>query len=159
MSIELDLKRFVTTIEKQLGKTVSRTEMKKIGQYTQALIVARTRAGYGVETSTKGISRRFKLPPFSASYIDYRIRNNRKLSRFASLTKPNNTFSGNMLNDFKVTSVSDKSFVIGFRSKESQKKAEYLAEMGRNFVGLTKKDFDLMVDFYVKNILNRIIKD
>lgn len=155
MTIQKDLRNLVRQFEKQAKKSVDRSAMRRLANFVLNLVKDRTRAGFGVKPSTReGGGRRFRLPPFSDSYIDQRLRQARRISRFGFISRPNNTFTGRMLSDLRVNAVSKGSFSLGFRSRESKRKAEFLAEMSREFMNLSAREVRLITDFYRKRILN-----
>lgn len=157
MTVKIDLKKFLKKLEKGLRRSVDRSEMRRLALRGLNLIKARTRAGFGVNLNQGFLGSRFKLPPLSEEYIEQRVRRSSELSRFAFIDRPTNTFTGKMLSDFRVTSTSKGGFSLGFRTKDSRQKAEFLAKMGRNYIGFTKREFNLMIRFFEKEILNKNI--
>ena len=146
-------------INKRLSKTTDRKNLREFANVLNRIIKDRTRAGFGVKPPRKADSggRRFKLPPFSDAYIEQRVRNARKLSKFASISRPNNTFTGQMLSDLRVNNISKDSFSIGFRSRKSRLKAEFLEIMGREFMHLSKKEIQILVKSYEKTLRRKTL--
>lgn len=152
MSVKAQLNKFFKKIEKELKKDFSKRGIQEAALFIVRLVRERTRQGFGVRQDRSGRpGRRFRLPDFSESYIEQRERFPR-LSPFAFIDSPNNTLTGKMLSDKKVSGVRKDGFSIGFKSRQSRLKAEYLAEMGREFLNLSQSEFDLLVDFFRKRV-------
>ena len=154
MSIESQLKKRLSKVQANLQKANSKNNLKKLASLVVNLVKERTRSGYGVkaERSPDTPGARFRLPKLSDSYIEHRIRNSRKLSRYASISRANNTFTGQMLSSLRVQSVGKNSFSIGFRDRKAKQKAQYLNDMGREFMNLSKKEVSILIKAY-ENIL------
>lgn len=150
MPINKDLKTINEKFKKELNRNISRRQMRELAKYVLSLVKERTRQGIGVTPT----GRRFRLPPFEESYIEYRIRNSRRLSPFAFISKPNNTFSGKMLSDLRTNTLKKGGFSLGFKSRESRKKAEYLAEMGRDFMNLSRKEVGFIAEYFRERIID-----
>lgn len=149
MSIATQVNKRFAEIAKNLKKQNNKKNMQKLALLMLNIVKERTRAGYGVKNPGKSdaTGKRFKFPRLSDSYIEQRIRNNRKLSRFAHISKPNNTFTGKMLSDMKANAT-NSAFSLSFRSAKSREKAQFLEAMGREFMHLSKKEVSILVKAY-----------
>lgn len=155
MSVKKDLQKLVKEFKRQAKESTSRRNMRKLSLFVLRLIKERTRAGFGVKPSVReGGGRRFRFPPLSDSYIEQRERQSRRLSRFAFISKPNNTFTGRMLSDLRTTDLKSGGFSIGFKSRLSRKKAEFLAEMGREFLNLSAAEVRIIAEFYRQRVID-----
>lgn len=130
-------KKDITSMFKKLiklrDKMTSKTNLQETGDFAVDLIKKRTRAGFGV--SEHG-SRKSKLDPLSDSYKKVRKKNKPKGPTTPS--KSNLTHSGDMLDDLEAKA-SKGSASIGFSSKKSEDKAEWVSDK-RPFNNLSKQE-------------------
>jgi len=154
---KINLSKFQKRVEKQLKSVVSQNNMKQFAALALELIKKRSRKGLGVVGGNKGKGRTKPFPsPLSPSYVAQRRRS--RLSPYTSPTKSNITFSGRMLASLRVTTkegfVSVSPTGVSRGGVPNSKIAEYLVDMDRTFLALTKEEFDKLV-----SLLKRKIKE
>lgn len=140
----------IKQIESALQAGVSKDNLRKTAKETTENIKKRTRLGRGVEKDGDRLSR---LEPLEDSYKRQR-RNLRKKGKLSSQTAPaksNLTKSGEMLDDLTYK-VRQDGFEIGFKSRENEKKAEYVHKNGRKFMFLSKFELKLIIEGIIDRI-------
>ena len=133
--------------------------LKKMGLASIDMIVTRTRKGFGV-ARTGG--NRKKLARLSKSYIDFRKKNRRRLSRLTSPTKSNLTFTAQMLDSVKILKSNDRGFEIGSSGRRSDGKrnadVSRWVSAKRPFMNLGRKEITDLTKFMEKEFRDRIKK-
>lgn len=157
MSADRDLKRIRLAIEKAIKRSLSPTQMRKLGKLAIKIIQQRTRRGFGVKKS--GAPRR-RLKPLSREYI--RRRRRARLSRFTSAKKSNLTFSGQLLSLMRATVKKPGSVTINFdkRRRDGRKNSEIAEAVSkeRPFNNLSKVEIRALVESYDRTLQRTLDK-
>ena len=168
MSVNTDINSFLKDMRKLFKKSVSNKEMQLLGEKAIEIIVKRTRLGDGV-TARGGKKKKFKA--FKKSYRNFRKRYESKLDGTTSVTKRNNTFSGQLLRSMKVIKAVKGKVVVGpndetrsktFKGEASKTNAEvagYLVDMGRAFNNLSKPEIKQLTIFYRRTFTDLVKKN
>lgn len=109
-SASSDLSIWAKKILRRLNATTDTPQMRRIGEEAIKIIVRRTRLGYSVKENG---AIRVKFAGFKESYKKTRKRNKDELHKFATVNRPNNTFTGQMLEGMKVLKVFARNVIIG----------------------------------------------
>lgn len=150
MSTEQDIKKMMRKLEKI--KEAMQDDMLEVGESAVELIKKRTRLGFGVKEH--GANKK-KFPKLSDSYKKARKRH--KPSGPTTPAKSNLTSSGDMLDDLEAKKKSDGNIKIGFSSKKSEDKAEWVSE-DRPFNNLSKAEVKQLrqeLDIKLKKVIKK----
>jgi len=165
MSFDKGINKFVKELQKTIDDSLSRKQLKRLGDAALVVIYSRTKKGKFVKkTGQIGGARATKA--LAKSTIRNRQRNKDKLHPTTSPRKSNLTFSGQLLDSLKVKKISarKKSFVI---SPEGRRKgsslanfevAEFVDQNGRPFLGLSNKDLKEIVKLYQSSFAKLVRK-
>lgn len=123
----------VEDIVKEVSKPKN---LQTIGNTAVDIVRKRIRLGYGCDASGK----RTKLKGLKDSYKKVRKKGKGKLSKSTTPAKSNLTFTGKMLNSMRAYLGKPGEIVISFAKKYSLRKAQWVTENGRAFMGLTKQE-------------------
>jgi hypothetical protein len=146
-------------IEALLKQAGGPSILRPLADEARRIIVKRTRLGFGVLNGQKVKLRASgKGGGFSESYLKARIRAKRRgsLSPSTNPKKLNLTFTGQMLESTSVIKAKDGIITIaptGTR-KDGKKNADiafYNAQAGRNYLGISKLEFQQLLRFYRKS--------
>lgn len=138
---------------KELAKGLSNQELKVLGGFMIKTIRERTRGkGKGVD---KPGGRLKTLKSISLPYAIWRA-TQRRSPEAATGRKSNVTFSGKMLDDLIVKRASQGQLFIGFRTRESEKKAGFQHDQGRKFMFLSRGEITKASDLAKKLILKGV---
>ena len=123
----------------KIRKKLLRTKtLDDIGEKAVDMLVQRTRLGYGIKEP--GSQKQKKLDKLSPKYKAYRKLH--KPTGNSTPAKSNLTYTGQMLDDVQYKVQGEKrdgrSVEIGIYEDESAKKAGWVTDGGRAFMGLTK---------------------
>ena len=160
MAANVDMKRIFRILKRNMDAALSDKEMKKLGEMAAKMIKVRTRLGFGIVGSGRNI-RRKKLKGLAQSTIDRRAK--AKLNGETTPKRSNLTFTGQLINSLKVTSVSNGKVTINATGSRSDAKIdnEELAEIHetggprlprRRFLDLTVPEEKKLNRFYRKNL-------
>lgn len=138
-----------------IDKIKSKEFLEELGEDVVAMVKKRTRLGYGC--SEDGDKER--LEPLSPSYV--KTRKNRKktghLSEATSPAKSNLTLTGEMLDSLESSANNEGELFIELSDDFSRRKAEWVTEKGRPFMGLTKQEEKRVRDL-IKAEIAKLVK-
>ncbi len=157
--------QFIRDLDKGVKGSFTKKAMTAWGLFAIATIVGRSREGRGV-SRTGGRERNFlplsDPPPPKSSYVRYRERNRHLLHKSTTPRKSNITFTGKMLDSMKIKEVTRNRVTWGPGNQRRKggvtnaQIAEYLADGGRPFNFLSKKDIDKLVKVVDKAIQRKL---
>lgn len=153
MTASRDLSRLVKNIRTSVKKLNDKKTMRALGTEASRIVKKRTRRGFGVR---KTGGNQYRFPSLSVAYIERRKK--KRLSKFTSARKSNVTFTGRLLQSVKATTVR-KGFVEIGASRvrpgglKNETLVEYLADMDREFLNLSKGEIVKLRRFYRRRLL------
>lgn len=149
---------FTKRLEKTVLGVTKRDQLQAVGLEAIRIIVKRTRLGYGAPQGKAGSVERFKLPPLSKRYREFRATSgNSFLSEFAAVNKSNLTFTGQMLDSMNILQYDKHGIIIGptgrrsdpfSKGKSNADVAEYVAKQGRTFNNITIPEAKQLIRFF-----------
>lgn len=151
---EAKLAKMVDRLKAGLAKSVSKEQMRKLGEEATRLIVKRTRLGYGVQ---KEGGERFPLSSISWTDRYKKLRKTFPLDETTRPRKSNLTLTGQMLRSIKVIKIDGKSVTIaptGWRSEkglDNETVAAGNAKRGRVFLNLSANEYAQIARVYRKS--------
>lgn len=166
MSFDKGVNKFVRELQKTIDASLSRKELKRLGDAALIIIYNRTKKGIGVRKTSQVGGAQQKLKKLADSTKKYRQRYKEKLHPTTSPRKSNLTFSGQLLDSLKVKKISarKKSFVISPEGKRKGSSlanfevAEFVDQNGRPFLGLSNKDLKEVVKLYQSSFAKLVRK-
>lgn len=167
MSAIKQLNDFLAEFELTLKSAATKKAMAELGNFMIAMIVKRTRQGFGVQ---KVGTSKVRLDALSDSYETFRKRNRDKLDSTTRPGKSNLTFSGVMLKSLRVKENTGTSIVIGAnrRPRKGGLTNEDLAEFAeagssnrprREFMSLTDRELERTTRFIDRKLSRTIAKN
>lgn len=116
----------------RIPSNISESDREILGREIVRFIVQRTRKGLDINNRPfKGYSENYK------NNIDFENAN--------KTNKVNLTLTGEMLNTLEVKSHGLGFIKIGFNDSDSNNKASYNRQKGREFVGINQKDLNMLI--------------
>lgn len=155
-----DLKRIIRNMRRDIGFSVARNSMRKLGLLAIDIIAERTRRGYGV-ARTGG--RKERLKSLSPPYVKYRKRNARKLAATTSPGRSNLTFTGQLLRSLVVKVATNRRVTWGpnrrkrqvIRGLTNEQVGEFVSGI-RPFNNLSESEIALLVKRLDRNLQKRL---
>lgn len=159
---------FTKRLEKTILSVSKRDQLQAIGLEAIRIIVKRTRLGYGAPRGKAGSVERFKLPPLSKRYREFRATTgNSFLSEFAAVNKSNLTFTGQMLDSMNIIKYDKAGIIIGptgarsdpfSKGVSNEDVANYVAKQGRTFNNITIPEAKQLIRFF-RNVFGDLLKN
>lgn len=145
-----DTRAMFDKLKKLRDEMTKKDNLQETGDFAADLIRKRTRLGFGVDSH--GGSKK-KLDKLSTGYINQRKK--KKPQGPTTPSKSNLTRDGDMLDDLEAK-VSTKTTTIGFSTKKSEDKAEWVSDK-RPFNFLSKPELK-QIKLFLNKIADKILK-
>jgi hypothetical protein len=158
------LKKVQDRIDRAVKDTLSRTQLKVIGEEQKNKVKTRTRLGKGVSETTDRLTR---LKRLKDSTKETRKRYRGRLHSQTTVSKSNLTATGQLLDSLR-TRVENNSVIIFLKDRRStelsgsastktnSEVANYAKKGGRNFLELSSSEVNALIRDIRKRILDKI---